>query len=67
MEEQKVDYLKEVQNNIAMAKILSQAPEKNRKEIFELLQSIQKIREKNGWFAETRITMLNKKIDKLLK
>ncbi len=66
-EEHNIDYLKEVSNNIAMAKILSQAPEENRKMIFELLQKQNEIRKKNGWFAETKIMLIDKKIKKMLK
>ena len=64
-ENQNIDYLKEVQNNIAMAKKLSNTPEKNRKEVFKLLQQQQKIREHNGWFAESKIKKIDKKIIKL--
>jgi hypothetical protein len=67
MEEKNVDYLKEVSQNIEMAKILSSAPEKNREEIFNLLQKKKSICEKNGLLAEHKISRINKKIEKLLK
>lgn len=67
MEEQKIDYLKEVSNNIEMAKILSKAPEKNREKIFQLLQNKRKIQEENGLFAGHKISRINKQIEKLIK
>ncbi len=67
IKEEKIDYLKEVTQNIEMAKILSKAPEKNREEIFKLLQKKIKIQEENGFFAGRKIMQINKRIEKLLK
>ncbi len=65
MDEEEIDYLKEVRGNINMAKVLSTIPEQNRKAAFELLLKQKEIREKNGFFAETKINRINKKIEKL--
>ena len=67
IKEESIDYLKEVTQNIERAKILSKAPEKNREEIFKLLQKKKKIQEENGLLAGRKIKHINKQIEKLSK
>ena len=51
-----------VNNNIQIAKSLYNLPEKQKNIVKKLLLKKEKIKEKNGFFAEFRIERINKKI-----
>ena len=66
-EEEQIDYLKEVNQNINMAKILSEVPEKNRKEVFKLLQKKRAICSGYDFFGGIKLAIIKWKIKKLSK
>lgn len=64
MEENK-DYLSLVTEHIEKDKILGTSNPKYHPQIKYLLEKRDKIRKSNGFFAESRIHKINKKIEKL--
>lgn len=61
----KKDYEELVKDNISKANILYNLSEKDRFLVNELLNKKEKIKEKNGIFANFRLQKINKKIEKI--
>ncbi len=54
-----------IKENIYIAKYLYNLPENKKREVRKLLLKKEKIKQKNGLFAELRIDKINKKISKI--
>lgn len=63
--EQKKDYETLVKNSIERANILYSLSEKDRILVNKLLDKKEKIKEKNGIFANLQLNIINKKIEKI--
>lgn len=61
----KKDYEELVKNNISKAKILYSLSKENRILVNELLDKKEKIKEKNGFFANFQLRLIDKKIEKI--
>lgn len=61
----KKDYEELVKNNISKAKILYSLSEENRILVNELLDKKEQIKEKNGFFANFQLRLIDKKIEKI--
>lgn len=61
----KKDYEELVKNNISKAKILYSLSEENRILVNGLLDKKEKIKEKNGFFANFQLRLIDKKIEKI--
>lgn len=62
-----IDYLKEVNERIEYANVLSNIPEENREAVIKLLDKKRIIKEKNSIFAFMQLSIIDKKINKLKK
>lgn len=62
---EEIHYDELVKENIAIAKSLSNLPESQKEKVKKLLLKKKIIKQKNGFFAETRIEKINKKINKI--
>ena len=63
----KKDYETLFKENIDKAKILFQIAEENRPKAIELLKEKEQIIEKNGFFANFQLSIIDKKLNKLKK
>ena len=63
----KKDYEELVKDNISKAKILYSLSEENRILVNNLLNEKEKIKEKNGLFANLQLRIIDKKIEKIKK
>ena len=63
----KKDYETLFKENMDKAKILFQIAEENRPKAIELLKEKEQILEKNGFFANFQLSIINKKLNKLKK
>ena len=63
----KKDYETLFKENMDKAKILFQIAEENRPKAIELLKEKEQILEKNGFFANFRLSIIDKKLNKLKK
>lgn len=63
----KKDYETLFKENIDKAKILFQIAEENRPKAIELLKEKEQILEKNGFFANFQLSIIDKKLNKLKK
>ncbi len=63
--EEKKDYETLVKNSIERANILYSLSEKDRILVNKLLDKKEKIKEKNGIFANLQLNIINKKIEKI--
>lgn len=64
---EKKDYEQLVKENIEKARLLYGINDEGRKLIEHLLEKREKIRNKNGIFANIKINKINKKIEKIKK
>lgn len=64
---EKKDYEQLVKENIEKARLLYDINDEGRKLIEHLLEEREKIRNKNGIFANIKINKINKKIEKIKK
>ena len=64
---EKKDYEELVKANIEKAKLLYALSEDDRKLVSDLLDKKEKIKEKNGFFANFELNIINKKIEKISK
>lgn len=65
MENENIDYQDLIKENIFIAKNINNLPEKQKKIVIELLQKRQKIKIKNGFFAELKLKKIDIKIEKI--
>lgn len=63
--EENIDYLNLVTEHIEKDKILGTSNPKYHKKIISLLEKRNNIRKENGFWAESKIYKINKKIEKL--
>ena len=63
----KKDYETLFKENMDKAKILFQIAEENRPKAIELLKEKEQILEKNGFFANFQLSIIDKKLNKLKK
>ena len=63
----KKDYEELVKENIAKAKLLYGLSEQDKEKVLKLLEEKEKIKEKNGIFANFKLKIINKKIEKIKK
>lgn len=63
----KKDYETLFKENMDKAKILFQIAEENRQKAIELLKEKEQILEKNGFFANFQLSIIDKKLNKLKK
>lgn len=64
---EKIDYQKAIAENIEIAKLISNLPEKECNKVKELLIKRKKLQLENGLFAQLRINSINNKIAKIRK
>ena len=60
-----IDYQKIIKENISIAKNLANIPDDKKEEVKKLLLKKYIIQEKNGFLAEFKIKIINKKISKI--
>lgn len=63
--ENNIDYLKDINQKIADANILSQIPDEKHIIALELLKKRKEIKEKNGLFVSLQLKSIDKKLSKL--
>lgn len=63
--ENNIDYLKDINQKIADANILSQIPDEKHIIALELLKKRKEIKEKNGLFVSSQLKSIDKKLSKL--
>ena len=63
----KKDYETLFKENMDKARILFEITEENRQKALELLKEKESIMEKNGFFANFQLSIINKKLNKLKK
>lgn len=61
----KKDYEELVKENIEKAKILYNLSDEDKTIVLQLLEQKEKVKEKNGFFANFQLKQLDKKIDKI--